>query len=152
MYLLAKDAISGKEGTVTATIAGKVSTLAEVVSLKATIDKTKNEFRALGHRGAQHKATGWTGKGSVTFYYVTSEWTRLMIDYARTGRDLYFDIHLANHDPGSDIGRQRITLRQCNLDNIDVAMIDVNADWLTSSFSFTFSDIDMQEAFAKLPG
>lgn len=146
-FILAKDAISGKEGVVTANIDGSVRELAEIKSLTATITKTKNDFRSLGYRGTQHKTTGWNGTGSVTFYYVTSEWTRQMVDYVKTGKDLYFDIVLTNEDPGSAIGTQRIKLAQCNLDNLDIAKIDVDANWLEATFAFTFSDVDLLDSF-----
>lgn len=146
-YLLATDAISGKEGSVWATINGKVREVAEIKSLTATINKTKKEFKALGKRGTQSKATGWTGTGSVNFYYVTSEWAKMLIDYAKTGKDTYFDFVVKNEDPSSSIGLQKIKLGQCNMDGADIAKVDVEADFLENSFNFTFSDVDLMDKF-----
>ena len=100
-YLLASDIISGIEGTVWATIDGQVVECAEIRNLTPTMDKNKTEVKTLGQRGTQHKATGWSGSGSFTFYYVTTRWTKMLIDYAKTGKDLYFDIVVIYHSFGA---------------------------------------------------
>ena len=146
-YLLANDAISGKEGRVISSIGGRTRICAEIKSIVATIDKTKREFKALGHRGTQHKATGWTGTGTVVFYYVTSEWAQMVISYAKTGRDVYFDMLVINEDPSSAANRQEVQLMQCNIDGADVAKLDVEADFLDAQFNFTFSDVDLPTPF-----
>ena len=150
-YLLAQDTISGQEGQVLATINGRKRVCAEIKSLKAKLDKTKHEVKTLGHRATQHKATGWKGTGTVSFHYVTSEWARMIIDYAKTGADVYFDMLVVNEDPTSKAGRQTVHLMQCNLDGADVANIDVDANSLDGSFNFTFSDIDLADAFNEFP-
>jgi hypothetical protein len=146
-YLLASDIISGIEGTVWATIDGQVVECAEVRNLTATMDKNKTEVRTLGNRATQHKATGWRGSGSFTFYYVTTRWAKMLIDYAKTGKDLYFDIVVKNEDPTSTVGSQKIKLGQCNIDGGDIAKVDVDADLLDTSVNFTFSQVDVLEQF-----
>ena len=146
-FILANDALSGKEGTAFGTINGSVRELPEIRSITASFEKTKAAFKCLGFRGTQHKATGWSGSGSVTFYYITSEWARLLTSYARTGVDTYFDIVLTNEDPGSRAGRQRIRLGRCNLNNADIAKLDVDAEWLDATFAFTFEEVELLEGF-----
>ena len=146
-YLLANDAISGKEGRVIMSSGGRTRICAEIKSLSAKMDKTKREFKALGHRGTQHKATGWVGTGSVTFYYVSSQWAQMMVSYAKTGKDVYFDMVVINEDPSSSVGRQEVQLMQCNIDGADIAKVDAEADWLDAAFNFTFSDVDMPQPF-----
>jgi len=149
-YLLANDAISGKEGKVIMSMNGRSLNCAEIKSLIAKIDKTKKEFKALGYRGTQHKATGWTGTGTVSFYYVTSVWSSMMINYAKTGIDTYFDMVVINSDPASAAGAQYIQLMRCNLDGVEVAKLDVEADWLDATFNFTFEGIDLTAPFNML--
>ena len=108
--MLAKDAISGKEGTVHATINGEVIPVAECKNINAKITKKKNEFKSLGHRGSQYKATGWSGSGTLTIHYASSRWAKMMIDYANKGIDTYFKIDVVNEDPTSSIGKQTVTL------------------------------------------
>ena len=146
-FLLAKDAISGKEGMIWATIDGKVKELAEVRSFTATFDKTKVEFRSLGQRGTQHKATGWNGTGTLDLYYVTTDFIKMLVDYAKTGKDQYFNLTVMNDDPNSSIGAQKVTLGQVNIDGGDILKLDVDADFLDTSFNFTYSEIDILEKF-----
>lgn len=146
-YLLASDIISGLEGTVWATVDGQVVECAELRNLTATMDKNKTEVKTLGQRGTQHKATGWSGTGSFTFYYVTSRWAQMLINYAKTGKDVYFDIVVKNEDPTSTVGSQKIKLGKCNIDGGDIAKVDVDADLLDTSMNFTFSEVDVLEEF-----
>ena len=102
-YMKASDAISGKEGSLYATIDGKVIQVAECKSINAKITKNKTEFKALGYRGTQHKATGWSGSGALTIHYASSRWAKMMIDYAKKGIDTYFKLQSINEDPTSSI-------------------------------------------------
>ena len=154
MYMKASDAISGKEGSLFATIEidGKKKHLevAECKNITAKITKTKTEFKALGYRGTQHKATGWTGTGTMVIHYASSRWAKMMIDYAKSGKDTYFTLVLTNEDPTSSIGRQRVTLLDCNMDEVEIAKLDTEAEFLDESINFTFSDVILNEGFKSL--
>ena len=82
-FMKAADAISGSEGTLYANIDGNVVAVAECKTISAKIQKDKQEFKALGYRGKQHKATGWSGTGSMTVYFVTSMWTKMILKYVK---------------------------------------------------------------------
>ena len=150
MYMKARDAISGKEGSLYATIDGKVVEVAECKNIGAKITKTKTEFRALGYRGTQHKATGWSGTGTLVIHYASSRWIKMMIDYTKTGKDEYFKLQVTNEDPTAQIGKQRVTLIDVNLDEAEIAKLDVDADILDQSMAFTFSDVILNEEFSDL--
>jgi len=143
----AGDVISGNEGKAYATINGENHEMFYLRNLKATAEKTKKALKLLGKRGEQHKATGWTGKGSMTIYYATSMFRQLMYQYIKTGVDTYFDIMVVNDDPTSRIGRQTITLLRVNLDSTVMAALDSEAEDLEEDCDFTFEDIDMPEVF-----
>ena len=149
-YMKAEDAISGKEGALYATIDGKVFQVAECKSISAKITKNKTEFKALGYRGTQHKATGWTGTGTMVIHYATSKFAKMMINYAKKGIDQYFKLQLINEDPTSSIGRQTVTLIDVNLDEAEIAKLDTEADFLDQSMNFTFSDVDIPDEFKDL--
>ena len=104
----------------------------------------------MGYRGTQHKATGWTGTGSMVIHYASSMWAKMMIDYAKTGKDIYFKLVLTNEDPTSSIGRQKVTLIDCNLDEVEIAKLDTEAEFLDESINFTFSDVKLKEEFKAL--
>ncbi|MEG6521138.1 phage tail tube protein [Desulfotomaculum sp. 1211_IL3151] len=147
-FFKANDAISGQEGRAYATINGNVEEMFYVKTLEATVEKQKSEMRALGRRGTQHKATGWKGTGTMTIYYATTLFRQLMLDYIKTGKDIYFDIQIVNEDPGSSIGRQTVVLKNVNLDSVIVAKVDTENEFLDEDIDFTFDDIDILDSFS----
>ena len=149
-YMKASDAISGKEGSLYATIDGKVIQVAECKSINAKITKNKTEFKALGYRGTQHKATGWSGSGTLTIHYASSRWAKMMIDYEKKGIDTYFKLQIINEDPTSSIGKQTVTLIDVNFDEAEIAKIDTDAEFLDETMNFTFSDVEMPDEFKEL--
>ncbi len=145
-YLKAGDVISGTEGKAFITIAGRNIEAFFIKSLEATAEKNKAEIKTLGRRATQHKSTGWSGSGNMTIYYVTSEFRKLMRDYIKTGKDTYFDIQITNEDASSSIGKQVVTLIDCNLDSVIMAKVDVDSDGLDEDLDFTFEDVEMQDS------
>ena len=152
-FMKAADAISGGEGTLYANIDGNVVAVAECKTISAKIQKDKQEFKALGYRGKQHKATGWSGTGSMTVYFVTSMWTKMILKYVKEGVDTYFKLTFTNEDPTAEnTGKQVITLIDVNLDDAEIAKLDPEATFLDQQMNFTFSDIDMSEEFKRHKG
>ena len=62
----------------------------------------------------------------------------------------YFKIDIVNEDPTSSIGKQTVTLIDCNLDEAEIAKIDVEADFLDQTMNFTFSDVEIPDEFKEL--
>lgn len=147
MILNAGDTISGQEGKATAKINGEVKDMFYIKTLEATCEKNKQEVRTLGKRGVQHKTTGWSGTGSMTIYYVTSEFVRMAKEYIKNGVDTYFTITIENNDPTSSIGKQTVTLFDVNVDSIPVAKLAVEDEVLECDMDFTFDDLDLIEEF-----
>lgn len=146
-YLRAGDIISGQEGKVTFNIDGNIETGAYVKTLEASFEKQKSEINTLGHRGTQHKTTGWTGSGSMTIYYITSVFRNMARQYAKTGKDVYFDVTIENDDPTSTIGKQTVVLYNCNIDTTILAKLDVENTELDEDIDFTFDDFDILDKF-----
>lgn len=151
-FLHAPDAISGKEGRAYAVINGNVEELFYAKNIEARVEKTKSEIKALGRRATQHKVTGWTGTGTMTLYYMSPVFRRMMLEYIRTGRDIYFTLVVTNEDPASTAGRQTVVLKECNIDSVVLAKFDVDADELDEEVPFTFSDFDLPDQFNALRG
>lgn len=149
MILNAGDTISGQEGKATAKINGEIKDMFYIKSLEATVNKNKQEVRTLGKRGVQHKTTGWSGEGSLEYYYVTSDFIRMAKDYIKNGVDTYFTITVENNDPTSTIGKQVTTLFDVNVDAIPVAKLAVEDTVLEGSLDFTFDDLDLLEEFGN---
>lgn len=149
-FMKSQDVISGKLGRVYATIDGNIEEMLYVKNIEATIEKQKTEVPVLGKTGVQHKAGGWNGTGSMTIYYATSIFRKMMLDYIKNGRDIYFDLLIENEDPTASIGKQSVVLKGVNLDSITIAKLDVESEILDEEISFTFHDVDMREEFRSL--
>lgn len=147
MILKAGDTISGQEGKATAKINGQIVDMFYIKTLEATVEKNKLEVRTLGKRGVQHKTTGWTGTGSMTIYYVTSDFVRMAKDYVKNGVDTYFTITIENNDPTSTIGVQTVTLFDVNIDAIPITKVSVEDEVLECDMDFTFQDLDLTSEF-----
>lgn len=143
----AEDAISGKHGRAFAVIDGERHEMFYLKDLEATVEKKKTELPVLGFSGTQHKSGGWSGTGTMTVYYFTSMFRRQMIEYAKTGRDIYFDLIVENEDPTSSTGRQETILKGVNLDSVVVAKLDVDSEALDEQVSFTFNAVELPEEF-----
>lgn len=146
------DAINGSQGRCYAKINGDIEEMLYVKNIEAKVEKEKSEVRVLGYLGAKHKATGWKGSGSMTVYYATTKFRELMLSYMKSGKDAYFDLVIENKDDGSDIGAQRVILKQVNLDSILLAKLDVDNTELDEEIDFTFNDAEILESFSTLVG
>ncbi|RXZ77248.1 phage portal protein [Paenibacillaceae bacterium] len=145
-FLKAQDTISGQEGRAYATINGKREEMFYLKNIEATAEKQKAEVKVLGRRGTQNKATGWSGSGSMTIFFVTSVFLKIMYQYIKEGKDIYFDIMVVNDDPTSSIGKQTVVLKGVNLDSVPLVMLDTDADALEADIDFTFDDVDIDMA------
>ena len=151
-WMKAQDAISGKEGTLIAkwkNSSGQYEqhAIAECKSIVAKVTKNKSEFKALGQPATQYKANGWTGTGTLVVYYYSSEYAWIMSNYANDHLDMYFSVQIVNEDPTSNAGRQEIVLTDVNLDEAEIAKLDVDAEFLDQTMNFTFSGFTINSSF-----
>ncbi len=148
----AKDTVFAGLAECFVTIGSRRYNFMQAINLEAKFEKTKSEVPILGKTGKGNKATGWKGSGSATFHYNTSIFRQMMLDYKETGQDVYFEMQITNEDPTSDVGRQTIILKDCNIDGGILAKFDADADYLDEDMDFTFEDFSMPESFANLTG
>lgn len=150
-YLKAGDVISGQEGWASMLVhdasGDRVEDLFMVKNLEATAEIEKTDVYTLGKRGAQHKPNGWSGSGSMTVYYITSLFRKMVVQYIKTGKPVYFDITVTNDDPGSSVGLQTVVLKNCSIDSSIVAKLDVESEVLDEDLDFTFDDVDLLDSF-----
>lgn len=143
----AEDCVNGREGVATVVIDNEVIELMELANINITVEKNKSEFKAMGTRNTQNKTTGWSGKGSANVRYVSTRWAKMVSDYVKTGKDTYFTIVVTNEDPGSATGKQTIQILGCNIDSLDIAKLDIDADILDQDIDFTFDDFNILDEF-----
>ena len=136
----AKDSISGSMAELYVTIEGNRYNFAQAITFEANFEKSKTEVPVLGRTG------------SMTLHYNTSVMRELAYRYKETGEDVYFDMQCTNEDPTSSVGRQTVTLIDCNFDSLVLAKFDADADYLDEDVDFTFDDFEIPEKFNLLQG
>lgn len=148
----ARDAISASLAECVIVLGDNRYNFMQATELSAEFKKIKKKVAILGKPGGGNKTTGWEGSGKAKFHFNTSLFRKLMLDYALTGEDVYFDIIIKNEDPTSKVGSQTIILKDCNIDNMTLVKFNAGGDTLDEEFSFTFEDAEMPEMFDDLDG
>ena len=148
-YLTAENLVSGQEGRAYVKVDGANRELLYLKEVVATVQKKKQAVRTLGKRGDQYKSSGFAGSGRMKVYYVTSLFRELMLRYMKGGVDTYFDIAIINDDPQSGFGSQQVVLKNCNLDKVVLAKLDVGEDFLDEELTFTFDDAELLQGFTE---
>ena len=149
MFLKAEQIVSGQAGRAYANIDGRNQELLYLKSIDAAVTKRKTAVRTLGRTGDQYKAAGWSGQGKMVIYYMTSLFRELMLSYMKSGKDAYFDIVVVNEDENTGAGRQTVVLKNCNLDSLSLARLNVDADSLDEEVSFTFDGAELLDSFSE---
>lgn len=150
--LRVQDVINGKLGSVYIVKDGERRLAMECKNVTANFKKNKKEIPVLGISGVKHKATGWSGSGSMDMYYGTSELRDSAIKFINTGIDTYYEMIITNEDPSSDIGRQSVVLTGVNFYDTVLAKIDINSTELDEQINFTFHGCEMLEKFKEYKG
>ena len=153
-YLKAGDTISGQEAVAKMTIhnADGTNTIEDLFfakKLEGSCEINKTAVKTLGKRGEQHKPNGWTGSGSMTIYYITTLFRKMVLNYIKNGVPTYFDIMVTNNDPASSVGPQTTVLKNCTLDSVVLAKFDVDTEILDEDVDFTFDDADILDEFGR---
>lgn len=146
----AKDTLYGASASCYAVISGKRYNFANVIKLEAKAEKNKTKVPILGKVAKGNKASGVEYSGSMTLHYNSSIMREMMLNYTKNGTDTYFDIQVTNEDKTSGVGRQTVTLYDCNIDSIILAKFDADGDYLDEDCDFTFEDWDLPEKFTQL--
>ena len=147
--LKASDIPAGSEAVAYIEVDGKVEEFFYAKSIEATAELNKSEVKVMGKRGVQNKATGWTGSGSMTIYYVTTIFRNMLLKYAKEGILPAFKLVVTNEDKGTTIGKQTVCLYDCVIDSVNLAKFDVESDALDEDMDFTFSDFDILRDFGN---
>lgn len=153
-YFKAGDTISGQEAIARMNVHNSdgtttVEDLFYGKSCEAKVEINKTEVKTLGKRGSQHKPNGWNGTGTLTIYYATSIFRKMVMNYIKTGKPVYFDLTVINVDPASTIGTQTVLLKDCTLNSAILAKFDVESEVMDEQMDFTFDDADLLDEFVQ---
>lgn len=145
---LLTDTIQATEGSAYITINGVNRELGEVSKLSAQLELTVKEKRMLGHRMPQHKIVGATGSGSVTLHFMRGDYSKIAMEYVKTGKYPVITIQVVNEDPQSTMGRNNIKLNNIIFKKALLAYLEEDTeDDITFDSDFTFDSADGLEYF-----
>ena len=146
-FLLERDALNGKQGKAITTINGENRELFQLKKLQTDAEFTETDFKVVGTTLVQKKTTGLNYTGTMTIYYGSPIFLRMVETYQKTGKMTLFDIQVENEDPGTSIGKQTVVLMNCKLSKVPIAALDADADFLEEEVSFSYTGIEVLNWF-----
>lgn len=148
-FLLERDTLSGKLGTATVTMDGKVHELFRAREIKVVADIQTKEMKALGTTRIQPKNIGVRQTGSGVLYFGSDLLTQMALDYMETGKVTYFDLQVTNSDPTATVGEQTMVYYGCKLSGeVLLSILDVDNDMLEQPFTFSYTSAKKLASFS----
>lgn len=146
-FLLERDALNGKSGKGFITIDGRNQELFGLKKFQSDAEFQEADFKVVGTTLVQTKTTGVKMTGSMNIYYGTPLFLDMLQTYLKTGRLPYFNIQITNDDPSTTVGTQTVVYYNCKLSKVPVAMLDADADFLEEEVGFSYTNIEILNAF-----
>ena len=146
-FLLERDALNGKSGSAVMTVDGENHELFQMKKFQSDAEFQESDFKVVGTTLVQKKTTGVTLTGTMTIYYGSPYFIKLLQDYLKTGKLPYFTLQITNDDPGTTVGKQIVALYNCKLSKVPVAMLDADSDWLEEEVSFSYTRLEVLNYF-----
>ena len=150
-FLLERDALNGKQGSAFMTINGQNIEMFNIKKFQSDAEFQETDFKVVGTTLVQKKTTGVTLTGTMTIYYGTQHFLRLLQEYLKTGRLPYFTLQITNDDPATSVGTQTVVLYNVKLQKLPVAMLDADADFLEMEVGFSYTNIEVLNYFNDAP-
>jgi hypothetical protein len=147
-FLLERDALNGKSGSAVMTVDGENHELFQMKKFNSDAEFQESDFKVVGTTLVQKKTTGVTLTGTMTIYYGSPYFIKLLQDYLKTGKLPYFTLQIVNEDPGTTVGKQTVALYNCKLSKVPVAMLDADSDWLEEEVSFSYTGLEVLDYFS----
>jgi hypothetical protein len=119
-----------------------------VNSIKFTISikKKKVEAPILGKRIIGERTIGLEQpKGTITEYKATPRWLDMMTKYKDTGEEVYFTLMGVLDDASAKRGTERIIVKECSIDELELMMFDSEGDIVKNEIPFSYSDYEPQQ-------
>lgn len=147
MFLLERDALNGKSGRGFMTLNSENHEMFGLKKFKSDAEFQESDFKVVGTTLVQTKTTGVKLTGSMTIYYGSPYFLRLLAEYLKTGKLPYFTIQIENDDPSTTVGTQTVVLYNVKLNKLPVAMLDAEADFLEMEVSFSYTGLEVLNYF-----
>ena len=146
-FLLERDALNGKQGTAIATIKGENHILFGAKKIQTDAEFQESDFKVIGTTLVQNKTTGVKLTGSMTVYYGTPLFIKMVRDYIKTGKMTFFDLQIENDDPSTTVGKQTVVYYNCKLNKVPLSILDSDSDQLEEEVGFSYTSIEVLNWF-----
>lgn len=150
-FLLERDALNGKSGNAFMTINGQNIEMFGMKKFQSDAEFQEADFKVVGTTLVQKKTTGVSLTGSMTIYYGTPHFLKLLQEYLKTGKLPYFTLQITNDDPSTSVGTQTVVLYNVKLQKLPVAMLDADSDFLEMEVSFSYTNLEVLNYFNDQP-
>lgn len=148
-FLLERDALNGKSGSGFMTINGENHEMFGMKKFQSDAEFQESDFKVVGTTLVQKKTTGVSLTGSMTLYYGSPHFLRLLQEYLKTGKLPYFTLQIMNNDPSTSVGTQTVVFYNVKLQKLPVAMLDAEAEFLEMEVSFSYTNIEVLDWFKE---
>ena len=146
-FLLERDALNGKSGSGFMTINGENHEMFGMKKFQSDAEFQESDFKVVGTTLVQKKTTGVSLTGSMTIYYGSPYFLRLLQDYLKNGKLPYFSLQITNDDPSTSVGTQTVVLYNVKLQKLPVAMLDADAEFLEMEVAFSYTGLEVLNYF-----
>lgn len=146
-FLLERDALNGKQGKAIITLDGEVKELFQCKKLQTDAEFTEADFKVVGTTLVQKKTTGVNLTGTMTIYYGSPIFIRMVADYVKTGKIPYFDLQVENDDPATSVGKQTVVYTNCKLSKVPLSILDADTEFLEEEVGFSYTGVEVLDWF-----
>ena len=126
---------------------GRRKVWANILNFEASESYSKTKYPILGRRTKPARKGPGEVAGKVKMHYNTSTFREAALEYKKTGKDAFYNVQVVNEDPNSGVGRQTVIFYGLNFDEMPLALIDAESEYLTEELSFTANDWDLENVF-----
>ena len=146
-FLLERDALNGKQGSAIMTIDGENHELFGAKKIQTDAEFQESDFKVIGTTLVQKKTTGVNLTGTMTIYYGTPQFIKMVQEYIKTGKIPYFDLQIENDDPSTSVGKQTVVYYNCKLSKVPLSILDADSDFLEEEVGFSYTNIEVLNWF-----
>ena len=149
--ILSRDTISGKQGKVYAIVDNEYVQILGLKKFECKGKINKDPVSQVGTPIVQQKLKDIEWSVSFDYYYGTPMWSRLLMNYKKTGNFPEIKIVCINDDKQSSYGTQETMVKGFLPDEITVASLDESSSALTTTAGGTASDCEVIKEFNNTP-
>ena len=145
--LIERDALNGKSGSGCLKSNGENHQMFGMKKFQSDAEFQEEDFKVVGTTLVQTKTTGVKLTGTMTLYYGSPYFLKLLDEYLKTGKLPYFTMQIENDDPSTTVGTQTVVYYNVKLSKLPVQKLDVESSALDMEVGFSYTNIEVLNWF-----